>query len=110
MPWTLTTPVAVGDLDPSGPYLQVRIVRQAHDSVRSIIAIDLEYGNTVEGQWVPGLPVRSKPSSVMIQGSDYESLTTDSMPEVDESTYDAVKRGLYAHLAIKGIIGAGTLT
>jgi hypothetical protein len=110
MPWILTTPVAVGDLDPNGPYAQVKIVRQAHDSIRKVIAIDLEYGNTVNNNWVPGLPVRSKPTSVVIQGDEYSALVADSEPETNEKTYDAVKRGLYSLLATKNVIGPGTLT
>jgi hypothetical protein len=110
MPWTLTTPVAVGDLDPAGPYTQVKIVRQAHDSVRGMIAVDLEYGNTVNDEWKPGLPIRSKPTNIIIQGEEYTALVTDSEPETDEKTYDAVKRGLYEFLATKNMIGPGTLT
>ncbi len=109
MPWTLTTPVAVGDLD-SGPYTQVRIVHQAHDSVRGVIAVDLEYGNMVNNEWKPGLPLRNKPTNAIIQGEEYSTLVTDSEPEANEKTYDAVKRGLYEHLASKNIIGPGTLT
>jgi hypothetical protein len=32
------------------------------------------------------------------------------MPEEGESTYDAVKRGLYEFLAARNVIGPGTLT
>lgn len=109
MPWTLTTPVSAGDLDTTS-YAEVRIVRQAHDSVRRMIVLDLEYGNTVDGTWVPGIQPRSKPCSIYVQGDDYMTLTVSSMPEEDEKTYDAVKRGLYAYLASKGLIGPGTLS
>lgn len=109
MAWQLTTSVTVGDLDPNGPYQKVRIVRQGHDSVRSMIAIDLEYGNVVNNVWIPGLPVRSKPRSVIIQGEDYTTLVATSAPLPDEATYDAVKRGLYTFLASKNFIGPGTL-
>jgi hypothetical protein len=110
MPWTLTTPIPTGDLDPTGPYTQVRIVRQLHDSLRSIIGVDLEYGNTINAAWVPGLPVRSRPMNVTVQGTEYSDLIANSMPEEDESTYEAVKRGLYEFLAARNVIGPGTLT
>ena len=110
MPWTLTTPVAVGDLDPNGPYTQVKIVSQTHDSVNGIITLFLEYGKTAEGKWVAGLPMKSKQVSVVIQGEDYDTLVEGSEPEVEELTYDAVKRGLYAYLLDEAIIGPGTLT
>ena len=109
MPWTLTTPISAGDLDTT-PYAEVRIVRQAHDSVRRVIVLDLEYGNTVGGSWVPGIQPRSKPCSVYIQGDDYTTLTENSLPEEDEKTYDAVKRGLYNFLHTKAFIGDGTLS
>jgi hypothetical protein len=109
MPWTLTTPIDVGDLD-SQNYGEVKIVRQAHDSVRRMIAVDLEYGNTIGGKWAAGLPLRSKPSSVTIAGDEYTSLVEGAQPQQGEATYDAVKRGLYAFLASKGVIGPGSLT
>jgi len=105
MPWQLTTPINVGDLD-TGSYAQVKISRFAHDSVRKIIAIDLEYGNTVDGQWRPGYPPRTKPTSVFVQGDDYLALVL-SEPEVGEKTYEAVQRGLYSYLAEKDQIGPG---
>lgn len=110
MTWQLTHPVAVGDLDPNGPYVEVKIVRQAHDSVRKIIAVDLEYGNTIAGVWTPGLPVRSRPQAVVIQGTDYETLVENSGPQAEETTYEAVKRGLYSFLATSSFIGPGALT
>lgn len=110
MPWTLTIPISTGELDAAGPYTQVRIVRQLHDSLRSVIGIDLEYGNTVNNVWVSGLPVRSRPMSVMVQGNEYDTLVEESMPEEGESTYDAVRRGLYAFLAAKNVIGDGALS
>ena len=110
MPWTLTTPVAVGDLDPSGPYTEVRIVRQSHDSVRRAIIVHLEYGNTVDGVWKSGIPARDRPASVIINSADYDELVADSEPVAGEKTYGAVKRGLYEYLLEKNVIGPGTLT
>ena len=108
MPWSLTTPISSGDLDATS-YGEVKIVRQTHDSVRRIITVDLEYGNTVEDVWVPGIQPRGKLGSAYIQGTDYSTLVANSEPELNEKTYDAVKRGLYAYLNTKGVIGAGTL-
>jgi len=110
MPWTLTAPITVGDLDANGPYTQVKIVHQNHDSVNGKITLFLEYGKTAQDAWVPGIPVKSKELVVSIEGADYVSLVTGSEPEVNEKTYDAVKRGLYEYLADKSIIGAGVLT
>ena len=109
MPWQLTTSVGTGDLDANGPYTQVKIVRQLHDSVQRFIAVDLEYGNTVGGNWVPGIRLTSKVLSAIISGTPYDTLTTTSEPEVDEKTYDAVKRGLYEYLNDNGIIAAGAI-
>jgi hypothetical protein len=109
MPWQLTTVIDTGDLDTTS-YGEVKIVRQIHDSIRGMVSIDLEYGNTVQGAWVPGLSLHSKPSSVFIDGTDYLALITDSEPEQDEKTYDAVKRGLYEFLASKNYIGPGHIS
>jgi len=106
MPWQLTTAIDTGDLD-TAPYGEVKIIRQAHDSVRQVIAIDLEYGNTDQSIWKPGLQPKSRFTSVFIQGSDYTALIGESVPEEGETTYDAVKRGLYEFLAEKNFIGPG---
>jgi len=110
MPWTLTTPIAVGDLDPSGSYGEVRIVEQIHRSVDRVIHVMLEYGNTVTGEWKKGLDPVGKTLGVDISGQDYLDLVEDSMPDTGETTYEAVKRGLYEYLADKSLIGPGTLT
>lgn len=107
MAWQLSTPVAVGDLD-SSAYQQVKIIEQRH-SGRGFILVDLEYGNTVDNVWVPGVAPKGKQTSVMIDGEDYNTLVTTSTPNEGETTYDAVKRGLYTYLVGKTIIGAGSV-
>lgn len=108
MPWSLTTAVDVGDLDDSD-YGQVKIVRDEHDSVSGRIVVYLQYGNTVEGSWVPGIPPRGKDTVHEISGSDYTSLIANSTPNEGETTYEAVKRALYSYLASADVIAAGTL-
>jgi hypothetical protein len=108
MPWLLTTPLDVGDMD-EADYTHVRIIHQTHDSVRAFIQLGLEYGRVVNNAWVPGTTPKGKPSSCFIIGADYDTLTTASTPELNELTYDAVKRGLYQYLVTKEVIGAGTL-
>jgi hypothetical protein len=44
-----------------------------------------------------------------IMGEAYTTLVTNATPLEGESTYDAVKRALYNHLATAEIIAAGTL-
>jgi len=109
MPWQLTTPVSVGDLDPNGPYNQVKILMQVHDGYRNHIRVDLEYGNTVDNEWVRGIKPTNKDTSYIIMGQDYTDLVTGHATEDGELTYDAVKRGLYEHLATKGVIDPGSI-
>jgi len=109
MPWQLTTPVAVGDLDPNGPYNQISIMRQLHDRRRQMIHLELEYGNTVTDNWVPGMTPTGKETSVSIQGEDYTTLVTTHASNDGELTYDAAKRGLFEYLLAKGIIDAGSI-
>lgn len=108
MPWTLTTAVDVGDLDTSD-YTQVKIVRDEHDSVSGRMVVFLQYGNTVDSAWVPGMPPKNKKTIHEITGSAYTTLITNSTPNEGESTYDAVKRALYNHLVSAEVIAAGTL-
>lgn len=105
MPWQLTTPVDVGDLDVE-PYDQIRIVRMMHDSVNQLVVVTLEYGRTVDGAWVRGVRPAGLELSPVIEGSSYQSLVTHASND-GEPTYEAVKRGLYEWLAIKGHVGAG---
>lgn len=110
MPWQLTTPYSGGDLDPSGVYNQVKIRVQSWDDRRNMMAVELEYGTTsAEGKWVAGIVPASKPTYVPITGQDYVDLATNSTPNVGEKTYDAVKRGLYEYLSIKGLLDPGSI-
>ena len=109
MAWQLTTPVVVGDLDPNGPYTQVKILYQVHDGRRNQIRVDFEYGNTVEDSWVAGITPSGKEGSCTIEGEDYLTLVSTHSPNEGELTYDAVKRGLYEYLVQKGIISSGTV-
>ena len=110
MPWTLTTPVDVGDLDPAGSYTQVKIVSQLQRSTRGLIRLNLEYGNTVDDEWVPGINPIGKDVSIDISGEDYATLVSTASPEEGELTYDAVKRALYTYCADNDYIAPGTLT
>jgi hypothetical protein len=110
MPWQLTTPVTVGDLDPNGPYGEVKIMRQVHDARRKLISIDLEYGNTVDGEWVRGIPPADKTTSHVISGDAYDTMVTTHATNDGELTYDACKRGLYEHLSTEGVIDAGSVS
>jgi len=109
MPWQLTTPIDAGDLDPNGPYSQVTIMMQAHDRRRNMIRLELEYGNTVDGQWVPGLQPANQELNPTIEGQAYIDLVSGHMTVDGELTYDAAKRGLYEHLRSKGVISDGTV-
>lgn len=108
MPWKLDTPVSVGDLD-SNPYQEVRITQFFHDSVRRLLSVQLEYGNTVDGSWVLGLAPRGKATNVTIDGQAYLDMVTSATPEAGEGVYAAVKRTLYAHLRSVSAIGPGHL-
>jgi hypothetical protein len=108
MPWKLDTPVNVGDLD-TAPYQEIRITRFFNDSVRRLITVELEYGNTVDGTWVLGFPPRGKTTNVVIDGQAYLTLVGGAQPEAGESVYGAVKRTLYAYLREADAIGPGHL-
>ena len=107
MPWQLTTPVDVGDLDPNGPYQQVKIMTQTHDARRMQVRLEFEYGNTVDGAWVAGYQPRNKNTSAIVEGDAYITMVTTHMPDDEELTYAAVKRGLYEYLADNEIIDVG---
>ena len=109
MPWQLTTPVTVGDLD-SSSYTQVKIVDTAHRSrnVRKVVLM-LEYGNTVDGEWVRGHLPSEKKGDYTIFGDEYDTLVSTHTSLDGELSYIASKRGLYEHLLAMGVIGPGVM-
>ncbi len=109
MPWQLTTPVDTGDLD-SVPYAEVKIVDMVHRSNRSLIVIQLEYGNTVDGEWIRGMMPAGKANSYSIRSDDYTALVTGHTTLANELSYVAAKRALYEYLATKRVIEPGTVT
>ena len=108
MPWQLTTAVQTGDLDSSN-YQQVNIVRISDDPTRNYMLVQLEYGNTVGQNWAVGITPYNLQSSISIIGQDYTDLVNNSMPQAEETVYEAVKRSLYEYLYAHSIIGAGTI-
>lgn len=108
MPWQLTTPIGTGDLD-TVAYSEVTITEFRFSNQRQFIMVQLEYGNTVSGTWVPGITPLGKQASHVVDGAAFLSLVANATPDVGETTYQAVKRALYEQLLADGIIDAGTI-
>lgn len=109
MPWQLTTPYSGGDLDSSGVYNQVKVLRlNWRVSPKPSVSLDLEYGTTVDDVWIPGLAPVGKPTVVYIDGDDYVSFMTHVSNDA-ELTYGAVKRGVYEWLSAQGHVDAGSI-
>lgn len=110
MPWELTTPISTGGVDPSvAEYTECKLIRMLHDAQRLMIFCEFEYGNTNGGVWEPGLNPTNLDTSYPIEGTEYTTLVTTAMPQQGETTYEAVKRGLYEHLASVGVIPPGSV-
>ena len=108
MPWQLTTPISVGDLDPNGPYQQVKIRYMIWDDRRSSYILEWEYGNTISEEWVSGKTPSGKETTTKIYDQNYIDLN-DHVTNDGEKTRAAVKRGLYEYLFTKGLIDPGTV-
>ncbi len=108
MPWQLTTPVNTGDLDASN-YAEVKIVGVSHRTNQKLISVELEYGNTVDGEWVRGHTPIGKVSSHVIEGQKYTDLITTHATQDGELSYDAAKRGLFEHLVAEGVTDPGAV-
>lgn len=127
MPWTLTTPVAVGDLEDSA-LAEIKIVRLEQHANKKRLGLQLQYGNTVGEVWTPGYAPRAKQIDVQITATDYDDIIANSVPDVQtsdpadavryaqvgavwvERTYYAVQRACYEWLNTNSIIDAGSVT
>ena len=126
MPWNLTTPVNVGDLD-TVDYSEITMTGLRHDSRRKMLMLEIEYGNTVDGEWKAGFSPANKQTNFILTDTEYDSVTAGSVPDVQtsdpgspayaqvgsvwvERTYVAVKRGCYEWLVAQGHIGAGSIS
>lgn len=112
MPIQLSAALNAGDLA-TETIDHVRVGNQSHRADKRMIVLSLEYGTVVEANWVSVdiQPAESSsfPSSVIIAGSDYTTLTTTHASNDGELTYAAVKRGLYEYLQSKYASLAGTI-
>lgn len=109
MPWQLTTPYSGGDLDTTGVYNQVKVMRlnwRTHP--KASVSLDLQYGTTVDDVWTPGMNPQGKPMQVYIDGDDYVDFMTHVSND-GELTYGAVKRGVYEWLSAKGHLDPGSI-
>ena len=98
MPIQLTTSITTGDIDPNGPYTQVKIVRFMLDSVQKVVELQCQYGNT-DGEWVPG--VNAGATSIKyfyITGEDYTTIVATESAAAEEIYYDKVAETLYQWL------------
>ena len=109
MPWQLTTPVDVGNLDVAD-YNQIKIVRMVHATQSpERIEVQIEYGRTVNNVWTRGMDPVGKQTYFIIEGQAYQDLVTTHVPNAQEKTYEAVKRGLYEWLNDNDHIADGSV-
>jgi hypothetical protein len=116
MPITLTTPIQTGALDPEGPYEEVKILEFTPNAVNKTIVILCQYGNTVNGEWVPGIKAGIVADQGFIvrdegEGTDYTIMAAKLIvaDDVGKSFYDRISGILYQWLLDKGHY-VGTIT
>ena len=103
MPLKLDTAIAVGALD-DADYEEVRIIRNTHDSVRKFISMEIEYGRTVDGTWIPGATPKGKERSFHISGQAYTDLIA-----ANAAMYVSIKDILYGWLNTNGDVDSGVV-
>jgi hypothetical protein len=99
MPLKLTTAVQTGDLD-STSYGEVKIVGMTHRVARKMIMLDLEYGNTVDGEWKRGYTPSNRQGSYVIEGQEYDDMS---------AALATFERVLYTHLNTEGVVDPGSI-
>ena len=129
MPLALTTPLNCGASDATEnvtQYAQVKIIKQEIDIENRRITIKVQYGNTIEGAWVPAMPIGqvNRPSQYLIynipESEDENGDPVPADPEyntivaaavstaADQRAYDITASYLYQWLIDKGYF-AGTV-
>lgn len=123
MPVQLTNPFNPGDNDPGKTYAQAKIVRQEIDLIHKWIAVHIQYGDTVNGVWVPGAASPLKrltiensepqynnadpPEIVVPAGTEFTTMLS-KLALNNETLYNGVARELYSYFITKGLL-AGTV-
>jgi len=109
MPITLTTPIQTGAVDSNGPYTEVKLAPITLDPTTDSVWLVCQYGNTVNGIWVPGVNVgvvANKSFCVKDAGedTDYTDMVTKLIEQSDvgKSFYDRIATILYQWLLDKG--------
>lgn len=110
MPWLLDTPIAVGDLDPNGPYTHVNITNFDFDDDDKCVQVRWKYG-TLDGnsKFVVGITPVGQNTHYTFIGQEYDNLIDHDVPDGITKTYISVKDGLYEALAVLGKIASGSL-
>lgn len=105
MPIVLDTPLSTGDID--GSYDEVKIVEMRWLGERSTIRLIVEYGNTVNGTWVPGKAftgaVNQNPKTHLIVDADYTAMVSTLSSAQGAPLYGEIKDALYDYLLNKGL-------
>lgn len=106
MPISLTTAFNPGNFDSGNTYPRAKIVAIHFLSVQSQLRIKVDFGDVSEGLWVSGGGDKEMPQKMRhylirddaeAETTDYSDLIADA-PEEGETTYEAVKRAVYAYL------------
>lgn len=97
---TLTTPIAVGDLD-AADYSKAKITSFFIDLNNHHLNAKLEFGNEVEGVWVRG--AHSVDKIISLDGEGFDSYFANN-----PTVYSAVRGALY-QLAIDQGLVVGTI-
>ena len=108
-PWNLNTPVAVGDLDPSGDYPEICITFEMWDKKNKLLQIRWVYGRTVGEDFVEGIAPHGAKTEHVYMGDEYDAIIASDVPDGVTKTYAAVKQNFYEDLIAKGHIPAGSM-
>ena len=114
MPWQLTTPIQVGDMDPDGAITHLRVEHFDQNSGSGTIQTAISYGRMPDlGSGPEFVAAKIQPvgkaRAHTIAGQEYSDLVSTHTSNDGELTYQAAKRGLYEHLASEGLIDSGSI-
>lgn len=98
----LNTPIETGALDALGPYQDLQLITR-NDPIRRLLTIEISYGNTIDGEWAPGIPPTNATTHVVLREDEYDTFIADN-----KQVAKSMEKAIFDLLDLDGKVPPGT--